>query len=332
MFVVHDPQSGVISAGQLPGFLKSVRCELVTFYEIARSRKAAYDAMVKSNPEAAFIRYAYFEIDPRLFGAFTLELKVTDVAGMGSGTALDYRQVLGGGAVDVTHVGPTLSGQGTNSLIWAFLLRQDAQLAGERKEGSPVGGDRNCYIGKIGTLDELELLAEGQDPAREAFTRIRIDAQKPLAAWLRDNGAMMSANFLAAPSSEVAEPAQMFYSFALQVSGGIEARYSLTNARWTPVAVQALATATQNSNLQLYINGPGAAFANAAKAGGAAHVPPPPPLGSSQRPMHVIVEGERQSGEGRSGGRMLREAPTPLPRSKGYFLTPLPVFPPAVTQ
>ena len=31
--LIHDPQTGIISRDQIPGFLKSVRCELATFYE-----------------------------------------------------------------------------------------------------------------------------------------------------------------------------------------------------------------------------------------------------------------------------------------------------------
>jgi hypothetical protein len=134
LYHVHDPQTGVISAGELPRFLKSVRCEMITFYQISRERQKAYVNLYKTNPEGAFNSFAFFEIDPFLFGTFFLELKVVDSAGIGSGTVLDYKRILGPTSSDVTHVGPTASAQGTYDLIWSFLLKQNAQLASDTRD------------------------------------------------------------------------------------------------------------------------------------------------------------------------------------------------------
>jgi hypothetical protein len=355
LFFVHDPSTGVISAGQLPGFLKSVRCELITFYEVERSRKVAYDKLVQADPQTAFENFAHFEIAPKLYGTFTLELKVTDTAGIGSGTAIDYRRVLDKTATSTTHLGPTVSGQGTYDLIWSFLLKQDATLA-SIASGAPElaieSSERACYRGPISDLRELELLAEDGIPDRSAFTRIVVNANKPLAAWLRDNGTLISANYLIpAKGYEIAEPAQMYYSFAMQAIAGLEAKYSLVATQWNPLAVQATGSLQQNSNLQIYINGPKAAYANGAKSGSAGFAPKSPDIGTATNPMYVITEDRKpRVGERPAVGETTTEkekptnnnriprvstpkhrAPSTRGREQPYLLAPTPLFPPSAS-
>ncbi len=337
MYYIHDPASGVISAGQLPDFLKSIRCEMVTFYEIERSRKAAYDKLRKSDPIEAFRRYAYFNIAPDLFGAFTLELKVTDTAGLGQGTTLDYKLPPDFAKNAIAHLGPTAGSQGTYDLIWAFLLKQNAKLA----SGGLLAPDaprelweKACYSGTIPDLDTLEALAENQWPERARFTRMVVNLAKPLAAWLRDNGSLISAGeLLPGKDSEMAEAAQMYYSFALQASAGLEGKYSLTALHWSALAGQASGSLQQNSNLQIYINGPGAAYVNGAKAGTAGFGPKPDVLGSPEKPMHVTVDnqpaGAGPGPGGTKGGRSERSGGRG--GDQRFLIAPIPIFPPSAS-
>jgi len=337
LYVVHDPATGIISAGQLPDFLKSVRCEMVTFYEIERSRKAAYDHLRPSDAILAFKRFSYFEIDQNLFGAFTLELKVTDTATFGPGSTLDYKLPPDFAKNTIAHLGPSAGSNGTYDMIWSFLLKQNAKLAPTASIGPDAPRDaweRACYNGPIADLDTLEDLADDKLPGRALFTRMVVNLNKPLAAWLRDNGSLMSAGeLLPAQDYEVAEAAQMYYSFALQASAGLDGKYSLTAMHWSSLAGEASGSLQQNSNLQIYINGPGAAYVNGAKAGTAGYGPKPPDLGSATNPMHVITQnGAAAAGPGPGG--------TPGPKStksggrgreQRFLIAPIPVFPPAAS-
>jgi hypothetical protein len=343
LFYVHDPQAGVISAGQLPSFLKSIRCELITFYELERQRKAAYIILAKTAPDEAFRRYSYFEVAPKLYGAFTVELKVTDSAGLGAGTSEDFKRILSPSSSETIHVGPTLSGQGTYDLIWSFLMKQDASpLSVSPTAQWPSANDSraSCYSARIMNLDDLEGLAESGQVELVNFTRITVNGQKPLAAWLRDNGSLMSENFLyPATGTEKAEPAQMYYSFAVQVIGGIEAKYSLITVSWNPLAVQGTGSLQQNSNLQLYINGPGSAYANAARSGSSGFAIPKPELGSSENPMHIVESKEKEQTKGTPGNEPIKPAARqprpprePIGRERPYLLAPNAVFPPSPSQ
>ncbi|GGI25665.1 MULTISPECIES: hypothetical protein [Bradyrhizobium] len=337
LYYVHDPQTGVITAGELPYFLKSIRCEVVTFYQIERERRKHYLKIYKTRPEEAFDRFAHFDIDPFLYGTFFLELKVTDTGGVGSGTAFDYKRVLSATTAEVTHVGPTASAQDTYDLIWSFLLKQNAELASDTLPlaSSPATYERGCYRGTPTELLELEALAENKYPERAAFKRITVDASKPLAAWLRDNAILIAANNLTpAMPSEIAEPAQMTYTFSIQVTGGIEAKYSLTSARWTPAAIQASASAQQFSNLGIYINGPNAVLANGAKSGSASYAAKQPALGSKDNPIYTtpIPGGEKSQELPESGGAAARRPRAGGgPRTNGFIFAPVPVFPPSPT-
>jgi hypothetical protein len=336
LYFVHDPQTGVITAGELPNFIQSVRCELLTFYAVERMRKVSYDRVVKKDPAVAFSNFAYFDLAPTLYGAFTLELKVTDSLGIGAGTAIDSKKVLDSTHSNTWHFGPTASGQGTYDLIWTFLMRQDASPSVAITDSvraattaPEITSYSACFSGPTEGLEGLERLAENTAPERARFNRIFVNGQKPLAAWLRDNGTLMSANYLTAKNPiEGAEAAQMYYSFAVQVSAGLDVKYTVLTPAWNPLAADASGSLQQNSNLQIYINGQGALVANGAKSGSAVWTPPSPPLGSAARPMHVIEERPAQI-----QGTQPRRRGAPLsPLNKGYLLAPVPVFPPSPSQ
>ncbi len=176
-----------------------------------------------------------------------------------------------------------------------------------------------------------------------------MNGTKPLAAWLRDNGSLMSANFLSpAKGDEVAEPAQMTYTFSLQASGGLDAKYTLTTIKWSPLAVEASGSLQQNSIVAVYINGPKAAFANGAKGGQSGFGPPQPALGSIGNPMYVVEKNGNAVPPPRKGdflpsdGTQPGQEPAPRRRARGpavprrtgetpYFIAPLPITPPSMT-
>ncbi|MEI9805762.1 MAG: hypothetical protein WDN48_16885 [Pseudolabrys sp.] len=69
-YYVHDPLSGYIGRDQVPPLLKSVRCELVTFYEANRQRALLFQAQANSkegtaedNWRLAVENYSYFDLD-----------------------------------------------------------------------------------------------------------------------------------------------------------------------------------------------------------------------------------------------------------------------------
>jgi hypothetical protein len=340
--MVHDPQSGILSAGQVPGFIKSLKCELITFYQIERLREARWNSSRKT-PED-FERYGHFAIASRLYGLFTVGLRVTDTAGLGSGTIANTKHIQDPERSiiwEFGQAGPGFGGQGIHDLLWSFLLRQDVDLVlNPVRENRPV----DCFKGPSGNqLEDIEALAYDRSDQAQ-FTRIMVDGTKPLAIWLRDNGTKMSANFLV-PGAEQALPAQMYYQFAVQVSAGVSAKYSLVNPHWSPLAIQANASTTQNSFVNIFINSGGAALAASAKVGAAtvpSTTPPEPALGSTpDHPLYVVgVPGAGQGPaavpEAAPGAPEIKRQP-PRQRQRierpilpGGILLPLPATPPSL--
>src|SRR5258708_29410543 len=82
---VHDPQAVVPTREQIPDLLKSIRCELTTFYEANRQRSSLYKIYKDTKPPElaknrrdAIEKYSYFEVSENLFAAVYLDLKVVD--------------------------------------------------------------------------------------------------------------------------------------------------------------------------------------------------------------------------------------------------------------
>jgi hypothetical protein len=102
--------------------------------------------MAKISVEEAFAKFAYFEVEPTLYGTFTVEFKVTDSAGaLAAATAFDFKQVLNAASTATEQVAPTASTQSTYDLIYSFLIRQDAELTSIQSPSDPL--HRGCYDG-----------------------------------------------------------------------------------------------------------------------------------------------------------------------------------------
>lgn len=284
---VHDPQSGLITRSQVPKLLQSVRCELVTYYRADLWRKKQFEA---AKDYAAAVRdYSFFPLDPDQLGAVFLDLKVIDSLGIPSGpTATTINQtVLSNGGIDkrTWHFGPTASDTNTYELNWPLVIPQNATLAVEYEtkdhdKKKTFGSEFfPCYhnlrqpIQDLTRSDNLvEHLARHDYPEFENFARIYVDGAKPLAEWLLDSSkelgtALFQERSVSSESSERMYPAQMIYTFTVQVGVGADASESLITAHWNPVGLDISASTQQTSMLTIYVNGEDATNANGAKIG-----------------------------------------------------------------
>jgi hypothetical protein len=285
LYNIDDPIIGVIAKNQLPAFQKSVRCELITYFEIDRERERLFNQTVKTDRLAAIENYSYFGVDQKLFGALELDLKVVDTAGLPStaGSNISYKYQVSPPVGTATHSKtdifmPSFTDQNTYEWQWWYIIPQNAKLYGRRLSDpaayTPQENDFDqfqCY--RALPANDLEGLASGKYPEYELFTRIRVNGGKPFAGWLQENASVMGTAFYAenlnVEKAEHIIPVQMYYNFMIQVSGGLNASFSLVAPHWAPFAPVATISQQQTNNLQVWLNGPDAALAAAAKSGSA---------------------------------------------------------------
>jgi hypothetical protein len=195
---VHDPHSGPIDRKEVPLLLKSIRCELITFYEANRQRRRLFFA--DPDRASAVELYPHYELSEKLFGLISLDLKVQDNAGF-NGT-FDNVQTADAMNSRTWHFGPSLSDQNTYELNWSFLIAQNNRLVRNSKVRDPF----ECYTslpkGAGSNLYDFEGLASGAYPELQMFTRIWVVGIKPLAAWLSDNTVETWKNFVAKSREE----------------------------------------------------------------------------------------------------------------------------------
>lgn len=288
--LIHDPQTGVISRDQIPGFLKSVRCELATFYEanwynislfqkhIVRAEALSADAArntarrsellrrAERERDSAVAEYPNFPVSSKLFGGVYLELKVVDTLGVGAGdTNLVNKQVRDASHTQTWGVTPTLNSQNTYDMNFSFIVDQSKGLSRGR-----LADPFQCYGPEKGASFTPVMLAEGHDGGAAQFTRIVVNGSEPLAAWLMDNSKEAWINFRAKQESAEREqliPVQMNYAFSVQVTAGVNVKYSLTAPLWSPEQIGGGASSVQTSQMSIFINGDDANLAGGAKLG-----------------------------------------------------------------
>lgn len=228
LYNIDEPTIGVIAKDQLPAFQKSVRCELITFFEVNQERRKRFDALVANGDrEKAVANYKYFDLDTTLHGAVELDLKVLDTGGfpsMGSSNLTNRVQTTS--TVAKTAIfNPSLTDQNTYEWQWWFLIPQNSTLyrrnlskrvAYTYPEDDKLDG-YECY--RAVPENDLQGLASGNYPELEQFKRIRVNGGLPFSAWLEENGVVMGTSFFArnldAEKKEHLIPAQMFYSFMI---------------------------------------------------------------------------------------------------------------------
>jgi hypothetical protein len=216
---IHSPQFGLLSSDQIPNLIKSVRCELVTFYAANAARKNELDAIrnyyrqrgLKTISLDRVLEHRYFDLDTDAYGTFVLEAKVQDTAGTLSSGSSSLANVVHSptGHIQTLTIGPNISSQGTYDMFYNFAIQQDdmpsdiAAIITEDQLPNYVDGDHDehdassCYRAVVsGRFDQL---ARGQYPQLERFSRVTVNGGLPLAAWLQENTTTMgvSRNILA---------------------------------------------------------------------------------------------------------------------------------------
>jgi hypothetical protein len=285
----------------LPGLLKSIRCELITFYVANGARKAELDRERKWLREhhhkyidlADVLALRYFDLDTDAYGAFVLESKVVDNLGL-PGTSTSFANLVHSRALhsETFTVSPTLSAQGTYDMNYNFAIRQDSDLADVAKvitenevpafseDNAATDNPLRCYHAVVaGHFDDL---ARGKYPTLERLQRLAVDGALLLAAWLQVNTTTMgvSRNMADASApkegrvpvalqylSEGVDGGQMSYIFTVQYTGGVDAKFSFLSSRWNTLTADFMASTVQTGVLSLYVNGFMAATALGAKGG-----------------------------------------------------------------
>jgi hypothetical protein len=281
---VHDPQFGIVDRSLLPSLIKSLRCELVTFYTANRRRQQDFAAYARRDPnisvaktdrDFALARFAHFGLDDALYGVMLLHLKVVDTLNApASNTAITSKHVTDPTHSKTWHVGPTASGVHTNEFQWFFTVPQNSTLTAPlpvlatnfAPSQASAENEFRCFSELTADFDGL---ARGDYRELERFKRVYVNGTLPLAGWLQNNSEVMATAVLTAKESdsEAIIPSQMYHSFSLQVSGGVNARFSLLSPQWNPLAIEAAASVQQTNNVQFYINGAFAPTALGARAG-----------------------------------------------------------------
>lgn len=305
--IIHDPQTGIIGKEQVQGIVKSTKCELITFFEANRHR-----------------REQYFDLSEALFGNVIFDLNVVDTAGFPQGgTSIDNLHTISPTSFYTWHLGPTLNGQNTYDMTLNFLVPQDAKLS------SVVGSAREflCYSE---ASSDFEGLAAGKYPKIEQFTRVRVNGVKPLASWLLEVSSNMWPEMEAAKLGETAYPVQMAYNFTVEITGGLEVKYSLINPVWSPLAPDAAVSSQQTGKLTFTLNGADASLASAASTGlaviGSSGVSPPyvPTVPPRPVPGSIIAPTPQPP----SPPRAQRARKWSRGQPHGYLLAPLPILAP----
>jgi hypothetical protein len=242
--LIHDPHTGLISRDQVTKFVKSVRCEIITYLEANRRRKQYY-----------------FDLSESLFGFVSLDLAVFDTLGvLGGDAGVDRVTTINSIDNFTWHLGPIINSQNTYDMTIGFLIPQNAKL-------SSVNSDDQVSCFSPPLPDDFEGLAQGRYKTIERFTRILVNGTQPLAEWLLGIDTEMSPNVEASRIGEVSYPSQMTYTFTVQVTAGLNAKYSLVNPVWNTLSPGGTVSTQQTSKLQFTLNGPDAMLLVGAQTG-----------------------------------------------------------------
>lgn len=282
-YYVHDPKFGLVSNDQLPGLIKSLRCELVTYYQTTYKRMRNYSKD----------KLTYFDLDDNLWGAFNLDLKVVDALGiLGQGSVYSEKLSVPDAAHSRTvSIGPTAGVNDTYELSWSFSIKQNADLTGRKisRARTPVDENFECYSE---VPDDLEGLAGGKYTGSgiELFKRVYVSGAGPLAGWLLTNSDIMASSYYfpnEKKDNEKAYPSQMIYTFTVSASGGIDAKFTLISPKLSPLQPDVSGSVSQTSQLTLFINGQRAIVYNNARSGNVLIVSRKPD------PTNVVIVGQK---------------------------------------
>jgi hypothetical protein len=343
--VVSDPRVGALSRDHLPPLIKSIRCELATFYTADLQHKRALSRrrieLARSHqqyiPLDELLALNHFDLDIEAFSSFSLDIKLQSTFGIpGAGTSGNL--VLDARAAHTRNLalGPSVQVQATYDNAAQFAIPQNASiltpspLTPEQAQTglvvplSPEERDFKCFSRSV--VYDFDGLAAGRYPNLELFGRIRVDAGPPLAAWLQEASRTMgiSRNIMldAHADAEHRPPVpaqdqyveqaidigQLAYTFTVQYTGGLDAEFSLVSSRFSPLSADLSAGVQQTGTLNLYLNGYQTITAINAKGGLIGIYPSP------KQPQEVIVVGEKPLPE---QGRTIAQTPTKVVTPQG---------------
>ena len=272
-YFVHDPRTLVLGREEVPRLLKSLRCELATYIAANNQRNMLFLAEAKTRGlESAEEKYQYFEIDPKRFGGVSMTLQIQDNLGLQmpgtgfGGTQADWIRTLDGGAhAHLVNIGPSGADQSTYIANWTFVVPQDAITLRPARFDTAFP----CYanipkrtpppFNSAYAEPDLDALARNDFPDYALFKRIWVNNTIPLAAWLEDVGTSITSSTLnwhdeqQKPDRMI--PAQMTYTFVVQVSGGLDVRYGLISPMWPLVAAEVAASMQKTNSISIYLNG-----------------------------------------------------------------------------
>lgn len=292
---VHDPQIGYFNRNQLPSLLKSLRCELATYVAANNQRHIINTALFPTKPVQANREFPFFDLDPNKFGGASLELKIQDSLGTGSGTAFDWKRI----ALDTMHshfwhIGPTLKEQNSYDVVVGFLLPQDIygldtsdrasadheidELLTNPKQPylcykniprrDPLVINPNLY-NAVFTMQDLDAIALG-DKGTPQFDRIWVNGTTPLAAWLEQIGTTMSSTSFAQSHQQDNEhilAGQMTYKFVIQTTASLDVKGSATTTLWTAIAGEISGGFEHTGTLTIVLNGTNATVTSGVNSG-----------------------------------------------------------------
>ncbi|WP_284417292.1 hypothetical protein [Bradyrhizobium sp. SSBR45R] len=329
--VIHDPRFGAVSKEHLPTLIKSVKCELQTFYtannalrdELRAERIERAKHGETTIPLSRIYDLRHFDLDDEAYGAFSLDIKVQDSFAL-PGTPSSFVNVLSPttGHTKTLGIGPSVQAQGTYDNVLWFSVPQNASVAVKpyvsdaqaravafRQPPVSTEEDNLCYR-RVVPDHYYQALAAGEYPGLELFDRIKVNGVQPLAAWLQENGDTMgiSRNVLLDAHAEAekrkpipVEPpygsqaidgGQLSYIFTVQYTGGLDVKFSLVSSRWNPALSDVSGGIQQTGTLSIYVNGYQAAAAIGAKSALTAIAPKSEPM------KVIIVEGNAKSKTG----------------------------------
>ena len=297
---IHDPQTSLyFTKAQLPGLLKSLRCELAIYIAANNQHHIlnAYVYDIKGQHVAANHDWPFFPLDPALYGGLSLELKIQDSLGTQSGTTFDWKRTAPDNLHShAWHLGPTLGEQNTYDMLLPFLVHQDIygldESVNDKTGGDVLSTDTDapylCYqsiphrdppvvdkpslSNAIYAMQDLDALAADTGGTRQ-FERIRVDGNLPLAAWLLQVGTTVtSTSFVqtVGQQNESMVPGQQTYTFTMQTNVGVDAKNTVTTSLWTAIGGEVSGSFQHTGTLTIYLNGADAASTSGVKSGSTA--------------------------------------------------------------
>lgn len=271
-YFVHDPRTVVVDRDEVPRLLKSLRCEMVTFIAANNQRNMMFQAEAKLHGiRSAIEKYSYYEIDWAQFGALELSLQVQDTASLGTGTQFDWLRTQSPGHSHAWDLGPTAQDQNTYQANWFFAVPQDAITVRPASATALASEEHpfSCYstvpkrnplpFGSIYVEDDLDALARNDFPDYALFKRILVNNTTPLAAWLEEVGISISDATLHSTHPQQKRdqiiPAQMQYTFQIQVTGGLDVKYILAAPLWPTVGAEVSGSMQKINSIVITLNG-----------------------------------------------------------------------------